>query len=127
MNGAQIVAEILKRETGAAERIDRGARDHDLSAAASVHPPARKGRRHAHHQERRGKSAVDDVAAPAEIRGDLLAEPADQIVGRAPRDQLGKPEGSNDPARDHRYMKKIIDEEGPVWMELVRSLGITPQ
>jgi tripartite-type tricarboxylate transporter receptor subunit TctC len=34
--------------------------------------------------------------------------------------------GIDDPARDHKYMKKIIDEEGPVWMELVRSLGITP-
>ena len=35
--------------------------------------------------------------------------------------------GIDDPARDHKYMKKIIDEEGPVWMDLVRSLGITPQ
>lgn len=35
--------------------------------------------------------------------------------------------GIDDAARDHKYMKKMIDEEGPVWMDLVRGLGITPQ
>ncbi|MBL8674337.1 MAG: tripartite tricarboxylate transporter substrate binding protein [Rhodospirillales bacterium] len=35
--------------------------------------------------------------------------------------------GIDDAARDHKYMRKMIDEEGPVWMELVRGLGITPQ
>lgn len=35
--------------------------------------------------------------------------------------------GIDDSARDHKYMRKVIDEEGPVWMELVRGLGITPQ
>ena len=35
--------------------------------------------------------------------------------------------GIDEGARDHAFMKKVIDEEGPVWMELVRSLGVTPQ
>jgi tripartite-type tricarboxylate transporter receptor subunit TctC len=35
--------------------------------------------------------------------------------------------GIDEGARDHKFMKKVIDEEGPVWMELVRSLGVTPQ
>lgn len=35
--------------------------------------------------------------------------------------------GIDDAARDHKYMKKMIDEEGPVWMDLVRGLGLTPQ
>ncbi|MBX3502545.1 MAG: tripartite tricarboxylate transporter substrate binding protein [Alphaproteobacteria bacterium] len=35
--------------------------------------------------------------------------------------------GIDEGARDHAFMKKVIDEEGPVWMELVKSLGVTPQ
>ena len=35
--------------------------------------------------------------------------------------------GIDDPARDRHYMKKIIDDEGPIWLDLVRNLGITPQ
>lgn len=35
--------------------------------------------------------------------------------------------GIDEAAQDHKVMQKVIDEEGPVWLELVRSLGITPQ
>lgn len=35
--------------------------------------------------------------------------------------------GIDEPAQDHKVMKKVIDEEGPVWLDLVRSLGVTPQ
>jgi tripartite-type tricarboxylate transporter receptor subunit TctC len=48
--------------------------------------------------------------------------------GTSPRvQQLLDTFGIDDPARDRHYMKKIIDEEGPIWMDLVRGLGITPQ
>jgi tripartite-type tricarboxylate transporter receptor subunit TctC len=49
-------------------------------------------------------------------------------AGTSPRvQQLLDTFGIDDPARDRHYMKKIIDEEGPIWMDLVRGLGITPQ
>jgi len=35
--------------------------------------------------------------------------------------------GIDEAAQDHKFMKKVLEEEGPVWMELVRSLGVTPQ
>jgi tripartite-type tricarboxylate transporter receptor subunit TctC len=35
--------------------------------------------------------------------------------------------GIDEPAQDRHYFRKVLDEEGPIWLELVRGLGITPQ
>ena len=38
-------------------------------------------------------------------------------------DQFGIDEG----ARDRAYFKKVLDEEGPVVLEVIKSLNIEPQ
>jgi tripartite-type tricarboxylate transporter receptor subunit TctC len=35
--------------------------------------------------------------------------------------------GIDEGARDRLYFKKVIDEEGPVWLDVVRSLNLEPQ
>lgn len=35
--------------------------------------------------------------------------------------------GIDEAAQDRHFFRKIIDEEGPIWIELVKGLGITPQ
>lgn len=35
--------------------------------------------------------------------------------------------GIDEAARDRAYFKKVIDDEGPIWLEVIRSLGIEPQ
>ena len=35
--------------------------------------------------------------------------------------------GIDEAARDRVYFKKVIDEEGPVWLEVIKSLNIEPQ
>jgi tripartite-type tricarboxylate transporter receptor subunit TctC len=35
--------------------------------------------------------------------------------------------GIDEAARDRVYFKKVIDEEGPVWLDVIKSLNIEPQ
>jgi tripartite-type tricarboxylate transporter receptor subunit TctC len=35
--------------------------------------------------------------------------------------------GIDEAARDRAYFKKVLDEEGPVWLEVIKSLNIEPQ
>ena len=35
--------------------------------------------------------------------------------------------GIDEAARDRAYFKKVIDEEGPVWLDVIKSLNIEPQ
>ena len=35
--------------------------------------------------------------------------------------------GIDEAARDRGYFKKVIDEEGPVWIDLIKSLNLEPQ
>jgi tripartite-type tricarboxylate transporter receptor subunit TctC len=35
--------------------------------------------------------------------------------------------GIDEAARDRAYFKKVLDEEGPVWIEVIKSLNIEPQ
>jgi tripartite-type tricarboxylate transporter receptor subunit TctC len=35
--------------------------------------------------------------------------------------------GIDEAARDRAYFKKVIDEEGPVWLDVIRSLNLEPQ
>src|SRR5690348_11814771 len=66
-----------------------------------VDQPASEGRGEAHDGQRDGKPAIDEVAAPAEIGGDDAAEPADQVIGRAPADELRQAEIEDGAAEDH--------------------------
>ena len=35
--------------------------------------------------------------------------------------------GIDEAARDHRYFEKVVREEGPIWIDLIKSLNIEPQ
>jgi tripartite-type tricarboxylate transporter receptor subunit TctC len=35
--------------------------------------------------------------------------------------------GIDEAARDRVYFKKVIDDEGPVWLDVIKSLNIEPQ
>jgi tripartite-type tricarboxylate transporter receptor subunit TctC len=35
--------------------------------------------------------------------------------------------GIDESARDNRYFEKVVREEGPIWMELIKSLNLEPQ
>ena len=35
--------------------------------------------------------------------------------------------GIDESARDHVYFKKVVDEEGPVWIDLIKGLNLEPQ
>jgi tripartite-type tricarboxylate transporter receptor subunit TctC len=35
--------------------------------------------------------------------------------------------GIDEAARDRTYFKKVLDEEGPVWLDVIKSLSIEPQ
>jgi len=69
-------------------------------------------------------------AAPAGTPDTIVQKLSDLMVegGKTERvqkilDTFGIDEG----ARDRAYLKKVIDEEGPVWLDVVRSLNLEPQ
>ncbi len=35
--------------------------------------------------------------------------------------------GIDEPARDHVYFAKVVREEGPIWIDLIKSLNLEPQ
>jgi hypothetical protein len=35
--------------------------------------------------------------------------------------------GIDEAARDRAYFKKVLDDEGPVWIDVIKSLNIEPQ
>ena len=68
--------------------------------------------------------------APAGTPEEIVQKLSDLMVecGKTERvqkiiDTFGIDEG----ARDRAYFKKVIDDEGPVWLEVIKSLNIEPQ
>ena len=35
--------------------------------------------------------------------------------------------GIDESARDNRYFEKVVREEGPIWIDLIKSLNLEPQ
>src|SRR4030095_6265525 len=69
-------------------------------------------------------------AAPVGTPEDVVKKLSDLMV------DAGKPEGTqnsidpsgiNEAARDLLYFKKVLDEEGPVWLDVIKSLNLEPQ
>jgi tripartite-type tricarboxylate transporter receptor subunit TctC len=70
------------------------------------------------------------MVAPIGVPDPIVQKLSDMTVecGKTERiqkiiDTFGIDEG----ARDRVYFKKVIDEEGPVWIDLIKSLNIEPQ
>jgi tripartite-type tricarboxylate transporter receptor subunit TctC len=69
-------------------------------------------------------------AAPAGTPDDVVQKLSDLMVeaGRSERIQkIIDTFGIDEAARDRTYFKKVLDEEGPVWLDVIKSLNIEPQ
>ena len=79
-------------------------------------------------QDQQAKRAPDVpyVPTPDEVvqkLSDLMVE-----GGRTERVQkINETFGIDEAARDRAYFKKVIDDEGPVWLDVIRGLNIEPQ
>src|SRR5437899_1341716 len=69
-------------------------------------------------------------AAPAGTPDDVVQKLSGLMVegGKTERVQkINETFGIDEAARDRAYFKKVIDEEGPVWLDVIKSLNIEPQ
>ena len=69
-------------------------------------------------------------AAPAGTPDAVVQKLSDLMVEGGKTERVQKildTFGIDEAARDRAYFKKVIDEEGPVWLDVVRSLNLEPQ
>jgi tripartite-type tricarboxylate transporter receptor subunit TctC len=69
-------------------------------------------------------------AAPVGTPDDVVQKLSDLMVegGKTERVQkINETFGIDEAARDRAYFKKVIDEEGPVWLDVIKGLNIEPQ
>jgi tripartite-type tricarboxylate transporter receptor subunit TctC len=69
-------------------------------------------------------------AAPVGTPDDVVQKLSDLMVEAGKTERIQKiidTFGIDEAARDRSYFKKVLDEEGPVWLEVIRSLNIEPQ
>jgi tripartite-type tricarboxylate transporter receptor subunit TctC len=69
-------------------------------------------------------------AAPAGTPDAIVQKLSDLMVEGGKTERVQKildTFGIDEAARDRAYFKKVIDEEGPVWLDVVRSLNLEPQ
>jgi tripartite-type tricarboxylate transporter receptor subunit TctC len=69
-------------------------------------------------------------AAPAGTPDDVVQKLSDLIVEAGKTERIQKiidTFGIDEAARDRTYFKKVLDEEGPVWLDVIKSLNIEPQ
>ena len=70
------------------------------------------------------------LVGPAGMPKDLVKRLSDMMVegGRSERIQkILETFGIDTPAQDHVFFEKILAEQGPIWLDLVRGLGLEPQ
>ena len=69
-------------------------------------------------------------AAPAGTPPEIVQKLGDLMVEAGKTERIQKiidTFGIDEAARDRAYFQKVLDEEGPVWIEVIRSLNIEPQ
>jgi tripartite-type tricarboxylate transporter receptor subunit TctC len=69
-------------------------------------------------------------AAPAGTPDAIVQKLSDLMVEGGKTERVQKildTFGIDEAARDRAYFKKVIDDEGPVWLDVVRSLNLEPQ
>jgi tripartite-type tricarboxylate transporter receptor subunit TctC len=70
------------------------------------------------------------LVGPAGMPGEVVQKLSDMMVEGGKTERIQKildTFGIDEAARDHVYFKKVVDEEGPVWLDLVRGLDLEPQ
>ncbi len=69
-------------------------------------------------------------AAPAGTPDDVVQKLSDLMVEAGKTERIQKiidTFGIDEAARDRTYFKKVLDDEGPVWLDVIKSLNIEPQ
>jgi tripartite-type tricarboxylate transporter receptor subunit TctC len=69
-------------------------------------------------------------AAPVGTPDDVVQKLSDLMVEAGKTERIQKiidTFGIDEAARDRAYFKKVLDEEGPVWLDVIKSLNIEPQ
>jgi len=70
------------------------------------------------------------AVAPAGVPDEIVQRLSDLCVEAGTTERIRKINetfGIDEGARDRAYFRKVIDEEGPVWLEVVRGLNLEPQ
>ncbi len=70
------------------------------------------------------------MVGPIGMPDDIVQKLSDMIVEAGKTERIQKliyTFGIDEAARDRVYFKKVMDEEGPVWIDLVKSLNLEPQ
>ena len=70
------------------------------------------------------------LVAPAGMPKEIVQKLSDMMVEAGKTERIQKildTFGIDEAARDHVYFEKVVREEGPVWIDLVKSLNIEPQ
>jgi tripartite-type tricarboxylate transporter receptor subunit TctC len=70
------------------------------------------------------------LVGPAGIKPEIVQKLSDMMVEGGKTERIQKildTFGIDESARDHRYFEKVVREEGPVWIDLIKSLNIEPQ
>jgi tripartite-type tricarboxylate transporter receptor subunit TctC len=67
---------------------------------------------------------------PAGMKPEIVQKLSDMMVEGGKSERIQKildTFGIDESARDHVYFKKVVDEEGPVWIDLIKGLNLEPQ
>ena len=70
------------------------------------------------------------LVGPAGMPEEIVQKLSDMMVEGGKTERIQKildTFGIDEAARDRVYFKKVMDEEGPVWIDLVKSLNLEPQ
>jgi tripartite-type tricarboxylate transporter receptor subunit TctC len=70
------------------------------------------------------------LVGPVGMKPEIVQKLSDMMVEAGKTERIQKildTFGIDEAARDSRYFEKVVREEGPIWIELIKSLNIEPQ
>jgi tripartite-type tricarboxylate transporter receptor subunit TctC len=70
------------------------------------------------------------AVGPASMSEEIVQRLSDLMVEGGKTERIQKiidTFGIDEAARDRVYFKKVMDEEGPVWIDVIKSLNLEPQ
>ena len=70
------------------------------------------------------------LVGPAGIKPEIVQKLSDLMVEGGKTERIQKildTFGIDESARDNRYFEKVVREEGPIWIDLIKSLNLDPQ
>ena len=70
------------------------------------------------------------LVGPAAMPKEIVLKLSDMMVEAGKSERIQKildTFGIDESARDNRYFEKVVREEGPIWIDLIRSLNLEPQ